>query len=278
MPPGPTEHRAMALAGACVVLGLAVLGYALLGLGGRAPSPTAAGTKPRAAVAAPRDGTAAALSRIAWRRLFDRNAAAHVPARWVAGFYPLYERAQRAFGVNWLLLASVHRQETAFSTAPSTYRGLNFARCCAGPMQFNVTNGPQTTWEQFRHAYRRAARPADYPNRTARHPSVYDDFDAVMAAGRLLQVSGATAALDASAWRAAYDYYGHDLTGVEYANQVVARAIEWSQKGFSINQPADAAMVAAVDAAWGVPVRDALTAEPRAATPKRAPRARAARR
>ena len=25
---------------------------------------------------------------------------------------------------------------------PTTYHGLNFARCCGGPMQFNVTNGP----------------------------------------------------------------------------------------------------------------------------------------
>ena len=34
------------------------------------------------------------------------------------GFYPIYATAQRTFGVNWLLLASIHRQETAFSTAP----------------------------------------------------------------------------------------------------------------------------------------------------------------
>ena len=57
------------------------------------------------------------------------------------GFYPIYATAQRTFGVNWLLLASIHMQETAFSTAPSTYHGLNFADCCGGPMQFNVTNG-----------------------------------------------------------------------------------------------------------------------------------------
>ncbi len=34
---------------------------------------------------------------------------------------------------------------------------------------------------------------------------------------------------------AAYDYYGHDATGVSYADQVLARAIGWSQHGFCIN-------------------------------------------
>ena len=57
------------------------------------------------------------------------------------GFYPIYATAQSTFGVNWLLIASIHKQESAFSTAPTTYHGLNFAGCCGGPMQFNVTNG-----------------------------------------------------------------------------------------------------------------------------------------
>ncbi len=57
------------------------------------------------------------------------------------GFYPIYATAQSTFGVNWLLLASIHKQESAFSTAPGIYHGLNFAHCCGGPMQFNVTNG-----------------------------------------------------------------------------------------------------------------------------------------
>ena len=48
------------------------------------------------------------------------------------GFYPIYATAQSTFGVNWLLIASIHKQESAFSTAPSTYHGLNFAGCCGG--------------------------------------------------------------------------------------------------------------------------------------------------
>ncbi len=65
----------------------------------------------------------------------------HISDAWMSGFYPIYAQAQSAFGVNWLLLASIHRQESAFSTAPGIYHGLNFAGCCGGPMQFNVTNG-----------------------------------------------------------------------------------------------------------------------------------------
>ena len=42
-------------------------------------------------------------------RRFARNDRQHVRADWVATFYPLYERAAKAFGVNWLLIASVHK-------------------------------------------------------------------------------------------------------------------------------------------------------------------------
>jgi hypothetical protein len=193
-------------------------------------------------------------------RRFARNDREHVRAGWVAAFYPIYERAAETYGVNWLLLASVHKQETGFSTHETTYHGLNFANCCAGPMQFNVTNGPVSTWERYRDAHERGERPASYNHRTDRHPSPYDDFDAIMAAAALLRDSGAGALLDGSAWRAAYDYYGHDLTGIDYASQVVGRAIGWGRSRFCINCPADASAVAAVDGAWGAPVRNQVLA------------------
>jgi hypothetical protein len=99
---------------------------------------------------------------------------------------------------------------------------------------------------------------------TRRHPSIYDDFDAIMAAAHLLAADGASYRLDQSAWDAAYDYYGHDLTGVIYADQVLARAIAWSQHGFCINCGVPRSMIAAVDAAWGAPVRAALVGEEQA--------------
>ena len=189
------------------------------------------------------------------------------------GFYPIYATAQSAFAVNWLLLASIHKQESAFSTAPGIYHGLNFAHCCAGPMQFNVTNGPVSTWEQMRDSYLYGKRPASYDHPTAKHPSVYDDFDSIMAAAHLLSADGAGAGLEGAAWDAAYDYYGHDATGVLYADQVLARAIGWSQHGFCINCGLEENLVQAVHAAYGAPVLAALIAEEqaqRAAEAKRA--------
>jgi hypothetical protein len=185
--------------------------------------------------------------------------AVHISTRWMEGFYPIYAEAQHTFGVNWLLLASIHMQESAFSTAPSTYHGLNFAGCCGGPMQFNVTNGPVTTWGLFRNAYLYGRRPAAYDHETAHHPSIYDDFDSVMAAAWLLSSDGARTALDDAAWWAAYDYYGHDATGVAYADQVLARAIGWSQHGFCINCGVQPALVQAVHEAYGAPVLASLT-------------------
>ncbi|MGI8801413.1 MAG: hypothetical protein ACR2KV_04460 [Solirubrobacteraceae bacterium] len=135
-------------------------------------------------------------------------------------------------------------------------------------MQFNVTNGPVTTWARVSDAFRAAARPAGYPHPTVRHPSIYDDFDAIMGAARLLSADGATIALDGGAWQAAYDYYGHDATGVTYADQVLARAISWSQGGFCINCALDQGMVAAVHAAYGAPAiaeLDAVAAAKKAA-------------
>lgn len=237
------------------------------------PAPAPAGATPVAEVskpvpvAAPKPKPAKA-QRVDVQR-FTTNDLAHVPSSWVSGFYDIYAQAQKTYGVNWLLIASIHKQETAFSTHPTTYRGLNFARCCAGPMQFNVTNGPVSTWERYRNAHAAAPRPAKYPHATKKHPSIYDDFDAIMAGASLLRDSGAGRNLDASAWRAAYDYYGHDATGISYASEVVARAIGWGQKKFCINCATDARLINATEAAWGAPVRNAMAAA-EAAEAKRA--------
>jgi hypothetical protein len=194
-------------------------------------------------------------------RRFEGATEKHISRRWMEGFYPIYATAQSTFGVNWLLLASIHMQESAFSTAPDTYAGLNFAHCCGGPMQFNVTNGPVTTWDLVSDSYIYGRRPAAYDHMTPAHPSIYDDFDAIMAAAHLLSADGAALQLDQAAWDAAYDYYGHDATGVLYADQVLARAIGWSQHGFCINCGVQSSLIEAVDAAYGAPVRAALLAQ-----------------
>jgi hypothetical protein len=195
------------------------------------------------------------------RARFSGQTSVHILRSWMGGFYGIYGEAQRVFGVNWLLLASIHRQESAFSTAPGTYHGLNFAGCCGGPMQFNVTNGRAgtlSTWQLVANSYTYGKRPAVYDHMTAKHPSIYDDFDAIMAGAHLLSVDGGGYALDGSAWTAAYDYYGHDATGVTYADQVLARAIGWSQHGFCINCGIESGLLEAVHNAYGAPVLAAL--------------------
>src|SRR3954453_1239296 len=182
---------------------------------------------------------------------YRRNDRAHVSRADVARFLPLYRRAARRYDVPWLLLASIHKQETAFSSAAGTYHGLNWVGCCAGPMQFNVTNGPVSTWRQFKRAHLDAPRFDDYPHPTRRHPSVYDDFDAIMAAGKLLKANGATPELDVTAWRAAYLYYGPgDLSasdfGLTYANEVLARAVNWARRGFNPDAATPRGLVKAV--------------------------------
>ena len=126
-------------------------------------------------------------------------------------------------------------------------------------MQFNVTNGPVPTWRLVSDSFRYGRRPSSYEHETAKHPSIYDDFD--VDHGRRAPALGRWRgyALDAGAWSAAYDYYGHDATGVTYADQVLARAIGWSQHGFCINCGVDSALVEAVHAAYGAPVQAALT-------------------
>jgi hypothetical protein len=292
-PKPPSERGAWLLACAMAAIGVAVLVAVLSGAVGQThgASPPAVsvvavtpapGSAPAARTAASAPAAILTQPSVAQQsadaRRFVDSTRTHIARRWMEGFYPIYETAQSTFGVNWLLLASIHMQESAFSTAPSTYHGLNFAHCCGGPMQFNVTNGGagiQSTWDLVADSYVYGKRPAAYDHMTATHPSIYDDFDAIMAAAHLLSADGAGYALDDSAWVAAYDYYGHDATGVTYADQVLARAIGWSQHGFCINCGVQPALVEAVHAAYGAPVLATLTeaeATPTAAHAKAAAR------
>jgi hypothetical protein len=252
-----TEPRSAAPPALVTVASTPVAGAASSASALAGASASSAGTSAKPAAGAIVARPTAAQQQLDAARLLDPTQT-HIARRWMEGFYPIYATAQRTFGVNWLLLASIHRQESAFSTAPGTYEGLNFAHCCGGPMQFNVTNGPVTTWALVSDSYRYARRPSAYDHETARHPSIYDDFDAIMGAALLLSADGAGYALDAGAWDAAYDYYGHDATGVSYADEVLARAIGWSQHGFCINCGVDQAIVEAVHAAYGAPVLAAL--------------------
>ena len=76
--------------------------------------------------------------------------------------------------LTWQTLAGIGKIETNHgrSQAPGVHGGLNSAGCCAGPMQFNLTNGPPSTWDAFGRG------------------DVYDPADAIPAAARKLCANG----------------------------------------------------------------------------------------
>ena len=77
--------------------------------------------------------------------------------------------------LTWQVLAGIGKVESNHgrSAAPGVNSGLNRAGCCAGPMQFNLVNGPPSTWDAF-----------------GRGGSPYDPGDAIPAAARKLCAGG----------------------------------------------------------------------------------------
>jgi hypothetical protein len=53
--------------------------------------------------------------------------------------------------LTWQVLAGIGKIESDHgrSSAPGVRSGVNRAGCCAGPMQFNLTNGPPSTWDTW---------------------------------------------------------------------------------------------------------------------------------
>ncbi len=76
--------------------------------------------------------------------------------------------------LTWQVLAGIGKVESNHGrlAAPGVRSGLNSAGCCAGPMQFNLTNGPPSTWDAFGRG------------------DVYDPADAIPAAARKLCANG----------------------------------------------------------------------------------------
>jgi hypothetical protein len=98
-------------------------------------------------------------------------ALADIPGRYLT----LYRAAARTCpALAWTVLAGIGKVESDHgrSTAPGVKQGLNRAGCCAGPMQFNLTNGPPSTWASFGRG------------------DVYDPADAIPAAARKLCADG----------------------------------------------------------------------------------------
>jgi murein DD-endopeptidase MepM/ murein hydrolase activator NlpD len=195
------------LAGFAAVSVLVVLAASGSQGASKASNPLGGRADPVQAFAADLEGTPTAADiRRARRPLSERKRllAAHP-------YFALYKLAKRRFDVPWLLVASIHYQETGFGKAPAALEH-------------------EAVWSHHKYASRSVRRPRDYPNRSARHPSVHDDFDVVMAIAADLKASRAHD-LGASAVRAADARYGTDPQGRLSAAMVVERARAWAVLG-----------------------------------------------
>ena len=69
-----------------------------------------------------------------------------------AEYLTLYQRAGSAYAVPWPILAAIGAIESDHgrSRQPGVRTGVNAFGCCAGPMQFNLRNGPPSTWQTYR--------------------------------------------------------------------------------------------------------------------------------
>ncbi len=150
-------------------------------------------------------------------------------------FVAMYQDAAKVYGVNPFLLMAVHEDETSFgsSTQPGVRTGVNFAGCCAGPMQFYIAGnatpaqgGAGATWAGYANAYHKAklARPASYPLRFDKHPNVYDSYDAIYAAALYFKGLGAGRRLDQRTYQALLAYKGTPPASIPYARHDYERA------------------------------------------------------
>ncbi len=69
-----------------------------------------------------------------------------------SGYLGLYlQAAHTCPALTWQLLAGIGKVETNHgrTPAPGVHTGVNTFGCCAGPMQFNIRNGPPSTWDTY---------------------------------------------------------------------------------------------------------------------------------
>jgi hypothetical protein len=80
--------------------------------------------------------------------------------------------------VDWRVLAAIGKNESDHGrgTAEGIQKGLNFARCCAGPMQFCVVARCGRVWQAY-------AQDGNLDGKL----SVYDPADAIPAAAALVR-------------------------------------------------------------------------------------------
>jgi CHAP domain len=160
------------------------------------------------------------------------------PSAYALGSIPpgrllLYEQAGRRFDIDWSFLASIGAQECDNGSCA----GVNSAGC-AGPMQIAFArespcspgDGP-TLWER----YAVSAHPGEPPN-------INDPADAIDTAARILrQDMGAppTGGSYDQYRQAACRYYGACDSTVAYAEEVMARAVQYGFDGAGSPAPSN---------------------------------------
>jgi membrane-bound lytic murein transglycosylase B len=104
----------------------------------------------------------------------DGPGASDIPSSYLR----LYKAAGRARGVDWKLLAAIGKNESDHGRAalPGVSSGVNFAGCCAGPMQMCVRSSCGNVWQAY-------AIDANGDGSA----SVYDPADAIYAAAALVR-------------------------------------------------------------------------------------------
>jgi hypothetical protein len=179
-----------------------------------------------------------------------------------AEYWGIYTLAAAHYEISPYLLASIHKQESGFSTNATVGSGVNSYGCCAGPMQFNVRGG---TWAVYMNGFRPVARqrPNAYPldrrnaqscqgapgslpcqayrscrGVPANNGCVYDDFDAIAAAAMKLSHDGADEDLYSRGTHAAVCAYIGSCSEVDHCTgspnqdcEVLTRAREWELTG-----------------------------------------------
>jgi hypothetical protein len=102
----------------------------------------------RALGAAPERSGAQSRQRPADARGGNSFALADIPRRYL-GLYT--DAAGACRGLSWQVLAAIGKVESDHgrSSAPGVRSGVNRFGCCAGPMQFNIRNGPPSTWDTW---------------------------------------------------------------------------------------------------------------------------------
>jgi len=103
----------------------------------------------------------------------DGPGASDIPSNYLS----LYHAAAQAHGVDWRVLAAIGKNESDHgrTTLPGVSSGVNYAGCCAGPMQMCIKASCGSVWQAY-------AVDANGDG-TA---SVYDPADAIYAAATLV--------------------------------------------------------------------------------------------